>query len=65
MKLSMEELEQVSGGAGVNRPKNKVAKNTMIRIACKGCGEVFEADIEKDIAVCPNPKCHYQNHIVG
>ena len=73
MKLRMEDLEQVTGGAGQisgkNRTGDAAAKNgragsgMVIRIHCKRCPSVFEADITKDEAVCPD--CGYPNPING
>ena len=73
MKLRMEELEQVTGGTGQldgNKRNGGVAANKsrngngmIIRIHCKRCPCVFEADITKDEAVCPD--CRYPNPING
>ena len=56
-RLDESRLEKVTGGiaeAGDDEETNKRKTPQVMLIACKYCKKPFEADVQKDSAICPN-----------
>ena len=65
-KLDEKSLEKVNGGiaeAGDDEDTGKSKNSQIMLIACKYCKKPFEADVQKDSALCPH--CGKVNQFFG
>ena len=65
-KLDDNRLEKVNGGiaeAGDGEEDGKNKASQIMLIACKFCTKPFEADVQKDSAICPH--CGKINQFFG
>ena len=63
MKMSEDELMDVTGGAGIASGNISSNKKNIMRIACSKCGQPFYADVNKTQCKCP--VCGKTNQFMG
>lgn len=62
-ELNLDDLENVTGGRLFSSSKVSNTKTQLMKISCPICCEVFQADVMKSQAVCP--ECSHKISLKG